>query len=92
MVQAAAKVMVEKKVSNGSIINISSIEAKVYMYCVRAHACTLACALWVCGFRNVLRTHNCYVKGVCIMQPHHVALIRCSQGAKYFAHLVGCNT
>ena len=30
MVQAAAKQMVEKKVSGGSIINISSIEAKVY--------------------------------------------------------------
>ena len=29
MVQAAAKQMVEKKVSGGSIINISSIEAKV---------------------------------------------------------------
>lgn len=35
MVQTAAKVMIEKKVNNGSIINISSIEAKVchkYLY------------------------------------------------------------
>ena len=29
MVQAAAKLMVEKKVNNGSIINMSSILAKV---------------------------------------------------------------
>ena len=29
IVQAASKLMVDKKTSNGSIINISSIEAKV---------------------------------------------------------------
>ena len=59
MVQAAAKVMVEKKISNGSIINISSIAAKVYTDDKYVHVCmyveiydnlcmhTLVCTLWV---------------------------------------------
>ena len=34
VVQAAAKLMVDKKTSNGSIINISSVEAKVHTYTV----------------------------------------------------------